>query len=181
MNSPLVLTIEQWSEALYITTLWSLTAAREYIIERVETLFPNQPPIDRIALADRCEVEKWLDPAYQTLCTRPNPPSKKDGVERLGFDRLLAIFTTREACRAVPPPSQQVYCNRCCCMQDTSAYDGDTTKRVCNYRYCGTIIDVPGITPSETVAAIMVKDAEELNAKPVVLPCTEGRHAVSED
>ncbi|KAG8845168.1 hypothetical protein FRB96_002612, partial [Tulasnella sp. 330] len=100
MSSPLNLTIEQWSKALHITTLWRLTTAREYIIKRFTALFPDQPPIDRITLADKCGVTQWLNPAYETLCTRPNPPSFEEGIEMLGVKRIVAIFTIREACRA---------------------------------------------------------------------------------
>ncbi|KAG8871480.1 hypothetical protein FRB98_000748 [Tulasnella sp. 332] len=122
ISSLLTLTIEQWSEALYIATIWKLAAARDYIVERISTLFPDQAPIDRIALADRCGVHQWLHPAYETLCTRINPPTFEEGVERLGIKRIVALFTIREASRtqpvSQPPPSipenLKMRCQNCC-------------------------------------------------------------------
>ncbi|KAG8999733.1 hypothetical protein FRB94_014086 [Tulasnella sp. JGI-2019a] len=102
LSSPLKLTIEQWSEALHIATVWRLTAVREYIIERITSLFPSQPPVDRIGLADRCGVQQWFSPAYETICTRTDAPTMNEGVERLGFDRIIALFTIREACHKIP-------------------------------------------------------------------------------
>ncbi|KAG8982713.1 hypothetical protein FRB93_007894 [Tulasnella sp. JGI-2019a] len=100
ISAPLLFTIQQWSEALHIATIWDITSAREYIIDRISALFPDQPPIDRIILADRCGVKQWLYPAYEELCVRCHPPTTEEGIERLGVDRIVAIFTIREALRA---------------------------------------------------------------------------------
>ncbi|KAG8984447.1 hypothetical protein FRB94_004796 [Tulasnella sp. JGI-2019a] len=99
-SAPLVLTIQQWSEALHIATIWDITSAREYIIDRISMLFFDQPPIDRIVLADRCGVKQWFYPAYEELCVRRHPPTTEEGIEMLGVDRIVAIFTIREALRA---------------------------------------------------------------------------------
>ncbi|KAG8982722.1 hypothetical protein FRB94_013768 [Tulasnella sp. JGI-2019a] len=113
-SAPLALTIQQWSEALHIATIWGIISAREYIIDRISKLFPTQPPIDRIVLADRCGVQKWLSPAYEELCVRSHPPSTEEGIERLGVGRIVAIFTIREALRApaFSPINDTVWCGR---------------------------------------------------------------------
>ncbi|KAG9027133.1 hypothetical protein FRB95_008102 [Tulasnella sp. JGI-2019a] len=102
-SGPLNLTIQQWSEALHIATIWNIISAREYIINRILISFPDQPPIDRIVLADRCGAKRLLYPAYEELCIRSNPPTTEEGIEKLGVDRIVAIFTIREALRASAP------------------------------------------------------------------------------
>ncbi|KAG8986709.1 hypothetical protein FRB94_002511 [Tulasnella sp. JGI-2019a] len=100
VSAPLLHTIKQWSEALHVATIWDIASAREYIIDRISALFPDQPPIDRIVLADRCGVKQWFYPAYEELCVRRHPPTTEEGIERLGVDRIVAIFTIRETLRA---------------------------------------------------------------------------------
>ncbi|KAG8887487.1 hypothetical protein FRB98_009568 [Tulasnella sp. 332] len=87
----ITLTVKQCNEALYIATLWHLIVAQDYIIERISTLFTDQPPIDRIALGDRCGVTQWLHPVYETLCTRTNPPAFEEHIEKLGVKRIVAL------------------------------------------------------------------------------------------
>ncbi|KAG8999732.1 hypothetical protein FRB93_013104 [Tulasnella sp. JGI-2019a] len=173
LSTPLDLTIEQWSEALHIATIWRLTAAHEYIVERITNLFPDQPPIDRIALADQCGVQEWLNPAYQTICTRADPPTMNEGVQRLGFDRLVALFTIREACRSSPPPpvvmsdTRPAWCRHCNTTQ--KAYGFSSTHLSCSY--CGSIVPMPKPTEmdviSAEIASKMIKDSKELSWKPV--------------
>ncbi|KAG9034508.1 hypothetical protein FRB95_013075 [Tulasnella sp. JGI-2019a] len=168
-SAPLHLTIEQWSDALHIATLWNLTAICEYIINRITTLFPEQNPIDRILLADQCRVEKWLHPAYQELCTMTNAPSRKDGLDRLGVDRIISIFTIREALRVSPPPLKSndiLPCPRCDCNNAinvteprSSSQQPQITCRSCKKQLL--VIQRPSIVSGET-AMKMIKEAKEL-------------------
>lgn len=64
----LVLTIEQWSAALHLATMWDLEDLRKYVIEHINAHFPNQHPLDRIDLAFMCHVDGWIHLAYVTPC-----------------------------------------------------------------------------------------------------------------
>ncbi|KAG8999735.1 hypothetical protein FRB94_014089 [Tulasnella sp. JGI-2019a] len=178
LSSPLKLVIEQWSEALHVATIWRLASAREYIIERITKLFPDQPPIDRIALADRCGVQEWLNPAYETICTRADPPTMNEGVERLGFDRIVALFTIREACRGSPPssavspvvspavsPYQSAWCHYCNATRQV--YSVSPSHYECPH--CGGRIpkSTSGLaaTISGGIASKMIKDCKGLRWK----------------
>ncbi|KAG9028342.1 hypothetical protein FRB95_006569 [Tulasnella sp. JGI-2019a] len=170
LSSPLKLAIEQWSEALHIATIWRLTAAREYTIERITSLFPNQPPVDRIALADLCGVQQWFNPAYETICTRADAPTMNEGVQRLGFDRIIALFTIREACRKIPPApvvsaNQSAWCNSC--RATRTFYSSSSTHVHC--LYCGHTIPISSptatVVASAEIASKLVKDSKELSWK----------------
>ncbi|KAG8994309.1 hypothetical protein FRB94_009965 [Tulasnella sp. JGI-2019a] len=89
------LTLQQLSGALHLATMWDFDAARKYIIDQITIHHTDQPPLDRIELAMRCQVGEWLHPAYKTLCDRPEPITEQEG-ERLGYRRLIAICRIRE-------------------------------------------------------------------------------------
>ncbi|KAG8845162.1 hypothetical protein FRB96_002606 [Tulasnella sp. 330] len=169
MSSPLNLTIEQWSEALHIATLWNLTSAREHIIERFATLFPDQPPIDRIVIADKCGVAQWIHPAYETLCTRQDPPTLEEGIEKLGVKRIVALFTIREACRAtsVPPSSQSatLFCGGCGVYGAFKRYPGRSgwvQCVACNRTQVGLLPSPVELVPKD-IAISKIKDSKELS------------------
>ncbi|KAG8999734.1 hypothetical protein FRB94_014088 [Tulasnella sp. JGI-2019a] len=174
LSSPLKLTIEQGSEALQIATIWRLTAAREYIIERITSLFPNQPPVYRIALADRCGVQQWFSPAYETICTRADAPTMNEGVERLGFGRIIALFTIREACYKIPSApvvsaGQPAWCNRCGTTR--TLYPSSSSSSYVHCSNCGYTIPIPPptatIVASAEIASMLIKGSKELSWKAV--------------
>ncbi|KAG8842070.1 hypothetical protein FRB96_006323 [Tulasnella sp. 330] len=56
MDDPPHLTIDQWSAALYLATMWHFDAARKYAIQQIESEYAEQSPVDRIILAGKCQV-----------------------------------------------------------------------------------------------------------------------------
>ncbi|KAG8868178.1 hypothetical protein FRB98_003759, partial [Tulasnella sp. 332] len=90
MDDPPRLTIDQWSAALYLATMWHFDAARKYAIQQIESEYAEQSPVDRIILAGKCQVGQWLHPAFLSLCNRTEPLTAEEG-EKLGYPRLMAI------------------------------------------------------------------------------------------
>ncbi|KAG8857251.1 hypothetical protein FRB96_005926 [Tulasnella sp. 330] len=94
------LSIDQWSAALHLSTMWAFDVLRTYAIAEISSYHPNQCPFDRIDLAMRCQVAQWLFPSYESICTRWEPLTTEE-MMRLGFMKLTAISRIREAiCRS---------------------------------------------------------------------------------
>ncbi|KAG8887039.1 hypothetical protein FRB98_000664 [Tulasnella sp. 332] len=96
MDDPPLFTIDQWSAALHLATMWHFDAIRKYAIQQIESQYADQSPLDRIALACKCQVGQWLHPAYLALCNRAEPLTVEEG-EKLGYPRLMAICRLRES------------------------------------------------------------------------------------
>ncbi|KAG8913513.1 hypothetical protein FRC02_005451 [Tulasnella sp. 418] len=62
---------KEWSGVLHLCTMWCYDELREYAIQEIEKLKPA--PVDSILLARKCNVDKWLKPAYIQLCNRTEP------------------------------------------------------------------------------------------------------------
>ncbi|KAG8895975.1 hypothetical protein FRB99_000236 [Tulasnella sp. 403] len=107
------LTFQQWSSSLHLATMWHFDQVREFIIESLDNQIRSIDPLDRIDVAIKCSVEKWLVPAYVALCTQEQPLSDSVG-HRLGIVRFAALCRIRERRlqaerpRPTPPPSQPV-------------------------------------------------------------------------
>lgn len=87
------LTVQEWSEAFHIATLWGFEQLRAYIIKTTDSI--AQDPIDRIQLADKCGLTEWLHPAYAKLCARDSSLTAEDG-RKLGFERFAVLSRIRE-------------------------------------------------------------------------------------
>ncbi|KAG8895974.1 hypothetical protein FRB99_000235 [Tulasnella sp. 403] len=61
----------------------------------------NIDALDRIDLAIKCSVEKWLVPAYAALCTQEALLSDSVG-RRLGLPRFAALSRIRESLKSKP-------------------------------------------------------------------------------
>lgn len=53
-------------------------------------------PLDRIQVADACDITEWLHPAYAKLCARQDPLTAEEGV-KLGLTRYAALVRIRES------------------------------------------------------------------------------------
>lgn len=82
-----------WIAVLDLSTKWVFDEIRKFAIEQIDTF--TQPPMDRIELAFKCQVGKWLTPAYIQLCTRVASISR-DEAERLGFAKYYVLSQVRE-------------------------------------------------------------------------------------
>ncbi|KIO16896.1 hypothetical protein M407DRAFT_33452 [Tulasnella calospora MUT 4182] len=88
------LSLEQWSEALHLATIWGFEHIRSYIMRTLETMALK--PIDIIQVADACGVVEWLHPAYAKLCAREDSLTAEEGF-KLGFRRYAALVEIRES------------------------------------------------------------------------------------
>ncbi|KAG8905654.1 hypothetical protein FRB99_008495 [Tulasnella sp. 403] len=86
----------EWRAALYPATVYEFNRVRDYIISLID-LEQDVDPVERIELANKCRVWKWLHPAYITLCTRIEPISIEEGA-RLGLSVSVALCHVREQC-----------------------------------------------------------------------------------
>jgi len=87
--------------------MWAFRKVRDYTIREIDKL--TQPPIERIELAIKCSVEKWLLPAYEQLCNRADRLTLQEA-ERLGMIRYHIISQIREQKNVVPTNTS---CNNC--------------------------------------------------------------------
>lgn len=76
-------------------TMWHFDSPRNFIIEQIEAKFSQQDPVERIQLAEKCQVGRWIHPAYKILCERVESLSA-DEAGKLGIQRMVAICRIRE-------------------------------------------------------------------------------------
>jgi len=151
IDEPPKLSIEQWSAALHLATMWHFDAARKYAIDQISSEYTDQNHFDRVDLAMKCQVGQWLHPAYQALCERTESLSAEEG-ERLGYRRLTAICRIRES--QARTPARQVKCGSCGYCQ--SGYD---------ISYCQNptpvVLTLDQITGAEELAVPFAEDGGE--------------------
>ncbi|KAG8869222.1 hypothetical protein FRB97_001467 [Tulasnella sp. 331] len=87
--------IHQWAAILKLATLWSFNATRAYAISVFDNRFPEENCFDRLERAFACAVPKWVRPAYDDICRRPESLSANEG-RRLGWERYAVICRIRE-------------------------------------------------------------------------------------
>ncbi|KAG8940599.1 hypothetical protein FRC03_005316 [Tulasnella sp. 419] len=105
--------LKQWSAVLHLCTMWYYDQLREHAIKEIEKLDP--PPVDSILLARKCNVIKWLKPAYLRLCNRPEPITADEG-SLLGIQLFADLCHLREKFRPVSSCNSSgsyVYCSSC--------------------------------------------------------------------
>ncbi|KAG8867979.1 hypothetical protein FRB98_003883, partial [Tulasnella sp. 332] len=168
VNSPLELTISQWGDALGLATQWNLEAARSFIIEQINRHFPNHLA-DRIRLADAYNVGSWLQPAYEKLCTRPDPPTE-DEIAILGAKRLAALWKIREACRQPQVSQQKVIRATCQSCQEVWVFDASESAEPETLRCgCGYYISRDGCPQSPRDLPTPTTNAAQLVKASIVL------------
>ncbi|KAG8870315.1 hypothetical protein FRB97_009870, partial [Tulasnella sp. 331] len=94
-KEPDSLDIKQWSAVLHLATMWGFAHVRDYAINMFDTRFKDQDVFDRIDLARKCSVAKWLQPAYCRLCERPDSLSLVEA-GRVGIPEFVVICRIRD-------------------------------------------------------------------------------------
>ncbi|KAG8871352.1 hypothetical protein FRB97_008774 [Tulasnella sp. 331] len=163
VNSPLDLTISQWGDALGLATRWKFEAARNFIIDQINTHFPDHLA-DRIKLADAYNICDWLEPVFEMLCTRLDPPTEEE-IMAVGPKRLAALWKIREACRQPPAPQRNL--SRAHCIECARIWVFETSESQppehlrCTFHYSNNLVnDVSPQNP--TVTATPAVNAAEL-------------------
>lgn len=116
-EDPLKLAVEEWTAAVNLATRLEFDVIREFAIRCIETQYgAEHHAIDRIDLSISCGIDKWLHPAYDTLCVRNDPITAEEG-SRLGHERSAAIWRIREAYRSESSLSTRCGgCSACCAL-----------------------------------------------------------------
>ncbi len=97
-----VLTTEQWTHVLKLSTMWSFDSIRDKSIEELTRLVRG--PVQRIALARSFHIEQWIEPALLSLA-QADALSPGD-LEQLGWETAAKLFQVRESV---------VFGNTCAC------------------------------------------------------------------
>ncbi|KAG8959708.1 hypothetical protein FRC00_001322 [Tulasnella sp. 408] len=100
------LEFSQWAASLHLATMWSFDDIRQMIIGHMDKTISTADPLNRADTSLKCNVEKWLHPAYQALVQR-GESLKDEEVERLGLRRSAAIWRVRESLEFEKAPAGQ--------------------------------------------------------------------------
>ncbi|KAL0579902.1 hypothetical protein V5O48_002073 [Marasmius crinis-equi] len=92
--------IQSFVDLLSISTRFELPKVREHAIAAIDecqslSSSNTLSPAEMIHIADKHHVEKWLKPAYLTLCEREEPISKEES-EKIGIEKVVMIAQARE-------------------------------------------------------------------------------------
>ncbi|RDB17451.1 hypothetical protein Hypma_001595 [Hypsizygus marmoreus] len=96
LESPVLLTQDEWVSILKLATKWTMIDIRQMAIIHLPES-ETMPPVDRIVLAKSCSVVEWLQPAYTKLVQRPESMSVKEA-ENLGLDVAIKLCRVQEDC-----------------------------------------------------------------------------------
>ena len=96
----------EWMDLLAITNTYGFTKVYRRAVSEIDDLDGAIDPIERILLAKRLKVNRWLAPAYAALCSRTDPITASEA-EKLGMYTFVALVAARESFyRDKPPPTQ---------------------------------------------------------------------------
>ncbi|KAJ8082208.1 hypothetical protein PM082_008055 [Marasmius tenuissimus] len=98
--SPSNTPIQAWVDLLSISTQFDFPKIRDHAIAAIDecqslSSSNSLSPADMIHIADKHHVEKWLKPAYMTLCEREEPISKEEA-EKIGVEKVVMLAQARE-------------------------------------------------------------------------------------
>ncbi|KAG8921088.1 hypothetical protein FRC00_009154 [Tulasnella sp. 408] len=83
-----------WAKALHIATMYSFRDIRNYIIKYIDDQ-KFYSPVRLIEMANRSRVPKWIQPAYLSLCMKPEMITVDEAI-RLGAPVYTALCRIRE-------------------------------------------------------------------------------------
>ena len=86
----------EWMDLLSIANTYGFTKVYRRAIYEIDDLDDAIDPVERILLAKRLKVNRWLAPAYATLCSRTDPITASEA-EKLGMYTFVALVAARES------------------------------------------------------------------------------------
>ncbi|KZV66732.1 hypothetical protein PENSPDRAFT_612317 [Peniophora sp. CONT] len=99
-SRPEVASYEGLAAVLKLSTRWGLSSVRRFVLRRLDEIMQ---PVQRLALARSCDVDKWVSRALVTLCERSEPLSLDDILQMTPEDIAL-VTQVREQARAPASP-----------------------------------------------------------------------------
>ena len=145
----------EWMDLLSIANAYGMKRVYRRAIAAIEDIDVTIDPVERVLLAKRLNVRKWLAPAYVALCARTDP-IKASEAEKLGMYTFVALVAARESLyresfqRTMKDRASSVTPNlRCCGFAPSQLHDGVNGAKTCPT--CQQIvIPGPGIQPAFT-------------------------------
>ena len=138
-------------DLLTIANTYGLKRVYRRALAEIEDIDVNIDPVERVLLAKKLNVKKWLVPAYVALCIRRDPINESEA-EKLGIKTFVKLVTARESIfREVEDRSFSVTNNlRCCGYSPTQfLHDGANAAKICP-GFQQIVIPGPGIQPAFT-------------------------------
>ncbi|KAG8889552.1 hypothetical protein FRB98_003821 [Tulasnella sp. 332] len=88
--------VEKWCSILGLATRWEFDGIRSLAIRKLNE-FPDGdiPPVDRLVIAHRFQLEDWLLKPYVSLVCRPAPLTVDEG-KKLGLEDVILLCRARE-------------------------------------------------------------------------------------
>jgi len=90
-----------WTSLLSISTRFDMQRVRSRAIMEIDTFYPAIDPVDKVVLAVKHNVPKWLPLAYAALCQRADPIEIEEG-QKLGLETTVLLAKARERVRNSP-------------------------------------------------------------------------------
>jgi hypothetical protein len=107
-QQPDPLTLEEWTSALKLSTMWQFYKIRAAAIKAMQNL--SMEPVDQIVIARRFDISAWLVPALSALVQRETLVDVSEG-NRLGMEWVLKLAEVREGLGT--RPSKVYICQGC--------------------------------------------------------------------
>ena len=86
----------EWMDLLSIANTYGFTKVYRRAVQQIDDLDGAIDPVERILLAKRLKVNRWLAPAYAALCIRTDPITASEA-EKLGMYTFVALVAARES------------------------------------------------------------------------------------
>ena len=86
----------EWMDLLAIANTYGFTKVYRRAVHEIDDLEDTIDPVERILLAKRLKVNRWLAPAYAALCLRTDPITAFEA-EKLGMYTFVALVAARES------------------------------------------------------------------------------------
>ncbi|VDC02851.1 unnamed protein product [Peniophora sp. CBMAI 1063] len=99
-SRPEVSSYEGLAAVLKLSTRWGLSAVRRFALRRLDETIQ---PVQRLALARSCNIDKWVSRALISMCERPEPLSLDDILQMTPEDIAL-VTQVREQARTPASP-----------------------------------------------------------------------------
>jgi hypothetical protein len=145
----------EWMDLLSIANTYELKRVYRRAVAEIEDIDATVDPVNRVLMAKRLNIKKWLAPAYVALCTRTEP-IKASEAENLGIYTFVTLVAARESLYrdsfqwTVKDRALSVTKNlRCCGNTPSELLDGANGAKMCPI-CLQIVIPGPGIQPSFT-------------------------------
>jgi hypothetical protein len=86
---------DEWASILKLSHLWGFTSFCTATISKLESLLSA---VDKIVLGRTCDVQHWLQPAFEEVCSQANWLSDDD-CQQIGLEDVMKIARAREILR----------------------------------------------------------------------------------